>query len=161
MTDPIDLTLRAAGLWFRAATLPLRTAADISTRLAGTALERLSPPETEREDAESVTPARTPAARTRPTPSPKERRRRARGEPTRGQAARRRSALRAAAAPPAGETAPGAEVQVDEPWEGYAAMPVPDVLARLDGADPITRAAVRLYEQRNEAREAVLHAAKE
>jgi hypothetical protein len=151
-SNPIDLSLRAASLWFRAASLGVRTAAlplQLSARAASAAWD-------------IVTPAASPETRQAAVPSPKQRRRAARGEPTPGQAARGRRARRdaeARAARPTDELpSPGAEVQVAEPWEGYALMAPADVLARLADADDTTRAAVRLYELAHDGREAVLHA---
>jgi hypothetical protein len=142
MTNPIDLSLRAASLWLRAASLGVKAATMPLEATARAARARTAPP---------------PA----PTPSPKERRRAARGEPTRGQAARRRGAQRRTETAAARQTDAvphvGAEVQVAEPWEGYAAMPVAEVLQRVGEADAATRAAVRLYELEHDAREAVLH----
>jgi hypothetical protein len=96
------------------------------------------------------------------TPSPKQRRRAARNEPTRGQAARRRTERRDAETQAALETDAqphaGAEVEVVAPWEGYDDMPAAEVVQRLADSDDTTRAAVRLYERSREAREAVLHA---
>ena len=63
----------------------------------------------------------------------------------------------AAAQPTDGLPHAGPEIEVAEPWEGYAAMQVVDVLNRLSGADDTTRAAVRLYELAHEHREAILH----
>jgi hypothetical protein len=96
-----------------------------------------------------------------PEPSPKQRRRAARREPTRGQASRQRRARaeqeEEAAQPTDGLPHAGPEIEVAEPWEGYADMQVVDVLNRLSGADDTTRAAVRLYELAHEHREAILH----
>jgi hypothetical protein len=81
--------------------------------------------------------------------------------PTRGQAGAIREAQReteatapaASAGPAAGA---GPEIHVDPPWEGYDDMALDEVLARLEGADPALVAAVRLYEGRNESRQAIL-----
>ena len=58
----------------------------------------------------------------------------------------------AAPAPPE----PGAEIHVDEPWAGYDAMELDEVLARLEDASEAEVAIVRLYERRHENRQAVL-----
>jgi 1-acyl-sn-glycerol-3-phosphate acyltransferase len=52
----------------------------------------------------------------------------------------------------------GAELHVDEPWEGYRKMRVAEVTERLRGATPETLAAVRLYEQVHKHRRGVLTA---
>jgi len=81
--------------------------------------------------------------------------------PTRGQAAAIREAQRetegtspAASAGPA--TGAGPEIHVAAPWEGYDAMALDEVLARLADADAATVAAVRLYEGQHESRQAIL-----
>jgi hypothetical protein len=51
-----------------------------------------------------------------------------------------------------------ATIEVDEPWEGYDAMPATAIVARLRDGDEATRAVVRLYEQRHKNRATVLRA---
>jgi 1-acyl-sn-glycerol-3-phosphate acyltransferase len=53
----------------------------------------------------------------------------------------------------------GAELHVDEPWEGYVSMRVADIAERLSGASSETLAAVQLYEQLHKQRRGVLTAA--
>ena len=53
----------------------------------------------------------------------------------------------------------GAEVRVDAPWDGYDAMKVADVKARLAAADRETLAAVVLYEGFGRKRRSVIEAA--
>jgi hypothetical protein len=164
MTNPIDLSLQAAHLWLRAASLTWKAAVlplEVSARVAGAMCERAL---AVRERSEVPEPVGV--AVTEPTPatgpSPKQRSRAARREPTSGQAAQQRSARREAEAREAQETdtAPhaGAEVEVAEPWEGYDALSAADVVQRLVDVDDTTRAAVRLYENTHEGREAILHA---
>jgi hypothetical protein len=52
----------------------------------------------------------------------------------------------------------GAEVHVDEPWEGYSRLTARDVTAQLATADPATLAVVRLYESSHRKRRTVLAA---
>lgn len=52
----------------------------------------------------------------------------------------------------------GAQVTVDEPWEGYARLKARDVIARLSGASQAELAAVTLYEGAHRARQTVLSA---
>ncbi len=59
------------------------------------------------------------------------------------------------------EDGAGAEVRVDEPWEGYARMRVPDVRDRLTGATTAELAAVQLYELAHRKRSSVLQAVDE
>jgi hypothetical protein len=163
MLNPIHLTVRAAGLGLRTAVFTVKAIAipvELGVRVAGAVLHRDDPPE-----PPPPPPAPPPAAvvveEAPPEPSPKQRRRAARREPTRGQASRQRRARaeqeEEAAQPTDGLPHAGPEIEVAEPWEGYAQMAVVDVLNRLSGADDTTRAAVRLYELAHEHREAILH----
>jgi hypothetical protein len=77
-------------------------------------------------------------------------------EPTRAEVGRRRVAQREAEG--GGPGGVGAEVHIDEPWDGYARMTAPEVVERLVGADEATRAVVRLYEAANRNRTTVLRA---
>jgi hypothetical protein len=52
----------------------------------------------------------------------------------------------------------GAEVRVDEPWEGYSRLTARDVTAQLATASPATLAVVRLYESSHRNRRTVLAA---
>jgi outer membrane biosynthesis protein TonB len=52
----------------------------------------------------------------------------------------------------------GAEVRVDEPWEGYSRLTARDVTAQLATANPATLAVVRLYESSHRNRRTVLAA---
>lgn len=61
-------------------------------------------------------------------------------------------------AEPGAEDGAGAQLSVDEPWEGYDAMRVPEVRSRLTDADPALLAAVRLYESTHKGRRSVLDA---
>ncbi len=158
MTNPIHLTVRAAGLGFRAASFTVKAVAipvELSVRVAGAVCHRLNPPE-------PPAPVMIVVEEVPPAPSPKQRARAARREPTRGQASRQRAARAKQEEAEAQETDglphAGPEIDVAEPWVGYAEMTVADVLGRLTQADETTRAAARLYELAHERREAVLHA---
>jgi 1-acyl-sn-glycerol-3-phosphate acyltransferase len=52
----------------------------------------------------------------------------------------------------------GAELHVEEPWEGYRSMRVPDIVERLNGTSAEVLAAVRLYEHSHKQRRDVLTA---
>jgi ribonuclease E len=115
---------------------------------------------TEVPSAPEEAPRPRPRRAARKATAGKPARKRATG-PTRGEAAAIREAQRKteAAAPvtsagPA--TGAGPEIHVEAPWEGYDAMPLHEVLARLEGADEALVAAVRLYEQTRESRQAIL-----
>ena len=93
-------------------------------------------------------------------PSPKAARRATRHEPTKGQAATIRQEQRMAEQD-AGGPGPGPTIDVAEPWDHYASMTEDQVLDRLTGADPTTRAMVRLYEGQHENRRQILIATEE
>jgi ferritin-like metal-binding protein YciE len=57
-----------------------------------------------------------------------------------------------------GAAAPGAQVRVDAPWDGYDRMKAGDIVTRLRSADQATRGMVRMYEQANRGRKSVLDA---
>jgi pimeloyl-ACP methyl ester carboxylesterase len=57
------------------------------------------------------------------------------------------------------EQGAGAEVHVDEPWEGYDTMRVPEIRERLRDASPELAAVVRLYESTHKNRVGVMRAA--
>jgi hypothetical protein len=108
------------------------------------------------EAAEPPAPAPPPAARKRP---PQRRATPRRAEPTRGEVAAMREAAREAET--GGADSVGAQVHVAEPWAGYDAMRLDEVLARLQRATEVELAIVRAYEREHEARQAILLAAGE
>ena len=57
------------------------------------------------------------------------------------------------------EDGAGAELNIEEPWEGYSTMSASEIRSRLRGADAATMAAVSLYEAANKGRSTVLRAA--
>jgi hypothetical protein len=61
-------------------------------------------------------------------------------------------------AEPGAEDGAGAEIHVDEPWEGYARMRAPEIQRALADAQPAALAAVRLYESAHRGRRSVLEA---
>jgi hypothetical protein len=61
-------------------------------------------------------------------------------------------------AEPGAEEGAGAEVRVDEPWDGYAHMTARDITARLGDASSAELAAVQLYESIHKQRETVISA---
>jgi hypothetical protein len=61
-------------------------------------------------------------------------------------------------AEPGAEDGAGAEVHVEEPWEGYRRMRAKEVIARLGNASAAELTAVRLYESGNQGRQTVLSA---
>jgi hypothetical protein len=171
MSTPIDLSLRAAGLWYRGASLGVRAALlplKVSAHVAEAACEQLRGRTATAEPlqaAPSPEPVAVAVAEPEAPPAPKPAARRAKprrsADPTKAQVARERRARAAAEEQAAQETdalpPAGAEIVVAEPWDGYAQLSAAEVVDRLADADPTTRAAVRLYELAHESREAVLH----
>jgi len=62
----------------------------------------------------------------------------------------------AASADPGAEDGAGAVVEVEEPWEGYDGMRVPEIKERLKDATPELQAIVRLYESTHKKRVTIL-----
>jgi hypothetical protein len=54
------------------------------------------------------------------------------------------------------EDGAGAEVHVEEPWEGYGVMKVPEITSRLASATTVELAAVQLYEGSHRKRASIL-----
>jgi len=59
---------------------------------------------------------------------------------------------------PGAEDGAGAQITVDEPWEGYAQLKAADVIARTRTATAAELAAIQLYEGLNRKRATVLAA---
>jgi hypothetical protein len=57
------------------------------------------------------------------------------------------------------EDGAGAELRIEEPWEGYSSMTASEIRRRLRSADAATAAAVTLYEAGHKGRSTVLEAA--
>ena len=62
-------------------------------------------------------------------------------------------------AEPGAEDGASAELQVEEPWEGYAEMTAAEVARRLSKSSVAEVAAVELYERNGKGRKGVLQAA--
>lgn len=62
-------------------------------------------------------------------------------------------------AEPGAEDGAGAQLDVEEPWEGYAHMNAAAVISRIDQADQAALALLELYEQTHKKRQTVLAAA--
>ncbi len=61
-------------------------------------------------------------------------------------------------AEPGAEDGAGAQVTIDEPWDGYRRMSAKEVIARVSHSDSAELAAVSLYESAHQARQTVLSA---
>ncbi len=59
---------------------------------------------------------------------------------------------------PGAEEGAGAEVHVDEPWEGYQRLNAREVIARLESASAAELAAIQLYESGHRGRHTILAA---
>jgi hypothetical protein len=57
------------------------------------------------------------------------------------------------------EEGAGAQVHVDQPWEGYGGMTAAQIRDRLANADPEVAAVVKLYEAANKGRRSVIETA--
>lgn len=57
------------------------------------------------------------------------------------------------------EEGAGAQVHVDQPWEGYGGMTAAQIRDRLTNADPEVAAVVKLYEAANKGRRSVIETA--
>ncbi|MFZ0043151.1 MAG: hypothetical protein WAK93_17720, partial [Solirubrobacteraceae bacterium] len=62
-------------------------------------------------------------------------------------------------AEPGAEDGAGAQITVEEPWEGYRLMNAGAIIDRLSGADPAELGAVELYELAHRKRQTVIEAA--
>jgi hypothetical protein len=62
-------------------------------------------------------------------------------------------------AEPGAEEGASAEVEIDEPWDGYDNLSAEDVIARIEHAGPAELAVLELYEQAHKNRQTVLSAA--
>jgi hypothetical protein len=176
---PIDIPLQAAHLWLRAADVGVRAAilpVQLSARAASAVLDRMptgappAPPASEPVPAPAPRPApaqvtdEPPVTVKAKAPVKSTAQAAAKAAPKAAPKAKGKAAPKAKAkAPSRSEVRPEpatghAEVRVAEPWEGYAALSAAEVVDRLADADETVRAAVRLYEDANESREAVLHA---
>jgi diacylglycerol O-acyltransferase len=57
------------------------------------------------------------------------------------------------------EEAPGPEIAIGEPWEGYRRMKAADIVDRLQAVDVATAGMVEIYERANKGRKSVIDAA--
>jgi hypothetical protein len=69
--------------------------------------------------------------------------------------------LVAESADPGAEDGPGATIEVDAPWDGYAVMHADAIIARIDGAAEAELAVLELYERAHKSRQTVLAAAEQ
>lgn len=182
---PVRVGVRATQLWFRAAEETISVAANATSRVVGLAAARsgggngaATPPretgrssetepassgsvstverprETEdREDiiaaAEAAMAETEPVAAPEPPPPPAE------PEPVH---VSEEPTLVEELAEPGAEDGAGAEIHINEPWDGYARMSAKEIVARLGGSTPAELAAVQLYESSQRQRQTILNA---
>jgi hypothetical protein len=163
ITLPLQVSVRATKLFFRVAedvagrTLSaagLVVGAVAARRGAGqpepwSTGESATPPAPPRQPA--LRPAPTPTQT--PTPAP-------RVEPLRAEPAHvsEEPELVREEAEPGAEDGAGAQIRVDQPWDGYARMTANQVIERLGREDAAGLAAVALYERSHRARRTVIQA---
>lgn len=180
---PLRVGLRATRLWFRVAEETANVAANATGRLVGLAASRGSdgggagtsaparPDRVERSEAQPrpqrprdfgaenrQAPSPTtapPPVRPAPSTAPERPAEPLRPEPSH---VSEEPALVEEFAEPGAEEGAGAEVHVEEPWEGYAQTNAKGVLARLSSATPAELAAVALYESSHRHRQTILNA---
>jgi hypothetical protein len=182
---PVRVGVRATQLWLRAAEGTVSVAANATSRLVGLAAARSSGGNGETATLrrpDTARPDQFEAARFDAAPPP---RRRPETERENGAIAREAAAAMeteavAAPEPPPAEPAPahvseepalveeiaepgaedgaGAEIHINEPWEGYARMTAKEIIGRLGAATPAEMAAVQLYESSQRQRQTILNA---
>jgi hypothetical protein len=152
--DAIErLALLPLRIGFGAARLVLGPAAGIARRALGLdgdaepATETHAAPEPAPPIRREPRPAPTPAPARVPEPEP---------EPVHIEA---EEELVAESADAGAEEAPGAQISVAEPWEGYRGMKADEVIARIEQAPREELAVIQLYEGMNRRRKTVLDAA--
>lgn len=176
---PVRVGVRATQLWLRAAEETISIAANATTRVVGLAASRSSggnggsatmpPPERERrsedepasspaseaEDAQDVIAAAAAATAemdpiATPEPPPP-------AEPAPVHVSEEPTLVEELAEPGAEEGA-GAEIHIQQPWEGYTRMGAKEIVSRLGDATPAELAAVQLYESSQRQRQTILNA---
>jgi hypothetical protein len=177
ITLPLRLTARAASLWLRATEEVLNRTLAVADRLtpsdgsaaSETPMAQQAPPPPRAEPppprAEPASPAppepEPPPAEPEPAPSVPEPAPAAddRGPfPEAPTHVSEEPVIVEELADRGAEEGAGAQVRVDEPWDGYAQMSAQEVVARLDDATAEQLAAINLYESANRARATVLSA---
>jgi hypothetical protein len=174
ITLPVRIGMRATRLWLRAAEETLAVAANATGQLIDAATrgssggpdadDWLTPVSTEPRASAGATqapqPPREPPAPRAPAPEPTREAAEALGTLVGGERpVSEEPELVEEFAEPGAEDGAGAEVHVDEPWDGYGQMNAKDVIARLTAASPAELAAVQLYEGGNRGRRTILAAA--
>lgn len=160
ITLPLRLTVRAASLWLRATeevvSRTLAVADRVTSRDGAATPETPAPPRprTEEPPEPSAPEASSPPPASAPPPAPSA------PPPIPEEPAHvsEEPVLVEELAESGAEEGAGAQVRIDEPWDGYAQLSAQEVIARLDDASAEELAAINLYESANRARATVLSA---
>jgi hypothetical protein len=180
ITLPVRVGVRATRLWLRAAEETVSIATNLTGRLIGrpsagggpTAEPRPSDPRSNGAGAHDAPAERRPSSGTVDAPSPAPpanqpttppstappSRPEPRAEPEPPHVSEEPELVEEFAEPGA-EDGAGAEIRVDEPWDGYGEMNAKQIVTRLGSATPAEMAAVQLYEGTHRRRQTVLNAA--
>jgi len=154
MTLPLRVGVRATQLWLRAAEETVAVVAGASRRVIGKVVPSDGAP------SEPIARAPEPASETMPPPSPAvtyEQPAVEWDEPAAEPVhVSEQPELVEEVAEPGAEDGAGAEVHVEQPWDGYDRMKAADVIDRLAGASTAELAAVQLYETGTKGRTTVL-----
>jgi hypothetical protein len=154
MTLPLRVGVRATQLWLRAAEETVAVVAGVSRRVIGQAVSSDGAP------SEPIVRAPEPTSETMPPPSPA-----VAYEPpavewdepaTEPVHVSEQPELVEEVSEAGAEDGAGAEVHVEQPWDGYDRMKAADVIDRLAGASTAELAAVQLYETGTRGRRTVL-----
>jgi hypothetical protein len=156
-------------------TAPARLALAVAGRTAGVAIDALkgargllerdepepAPPPPQPEGTGNGTPARPVTSEPVPRPAPPPPAAEPPVEPERVEEEHvdEGTVLVAEVAEPGAEDGAGAELEVEEPWDGYDRMNADEIADRLSTATREEVAAVQLYEAVNRSRDTVLEAA--
>ena len=161
ITLPLRLSARTASFFLRQTEELVRRAVTIATPPMPTAPSP-GPQETEHATAPAATERPSPAPTRRPAPeraAARTLRTEDRGPfPTTPTHVSEEPTIVEELAEAGAEEGAGAQVTVDEPWDGYAHMNANDVITRLGEASQAELAAVSLYESAHQARQTVLSA---
>lgn len=154
MTLPLRVGVRATQLWLRAAEETVAVVAGASRRVIGKVVPSDGAP------SGPIARAPEPASETMPPPSPAV----AYEQPAVGWDEPAAEPVHVSEQPelveevaePGAEDGAGAEVHVEQPWDGYDRMKAADVIDRLAAASTAELAAVQLYETGTKGRRTVL-----
>jgi hypothetical protein len=167
----ITLPLRVTGLAVRFYWRATEQALSLASNAAAQVIERVSPAPHQRSSGSETVEA-TPVPH-RPEPAPAPASPRWQSQPTEpvpspppSIAPRTKEPIHVSEEPelvdalaePGAEDGAGAEVHIQEPWDGYRRMNAREVTARLSGASAAELAAVQLFESSTQGRQTVLAA---